>query len=415
MKKRNIILLFATCIISLCFFGGLLVYAFELQLDKDKQNDLDKQKSNISMIKKEPTKAPEIASDKNTSNQISSPGKKNNISKVTVTPKPSSQPKVNNKKEEQPIILDFAGDINFDESSQPITRYDSKKKGILGGLSSDLVAEMKAADLMMLNNEFSYSTRGTKAANKSYTFRANPKRVEILKEMGVDIVSLANNHTLDYGPDALKDTFQTLENAKIDYIGAGINMARAKAPVYYTLGNKKIAYVAASRVVFSTDWYATDTKLGMIGTYDPTLYIKSIKEAAAHSDFVVAYLHWGVERKSQPEPYQRLLAKQYIDAGADFVVGCHPHVLQGFEYYKGKPIAYSLGNFWFNSAYKDTGLLKLYLDTNGTARLQILPAKSENAYTYFIKDSAKKAQYYKTMENISYGVTIDKNGFIKEK
>lgn len=355
MRKRNILLLFSACIVSLCFLTCVS-------------------------------------------------GKK--VTSVAAHTRKNSG---------QTIVLDFAGDINFNEGSYPTARYDSKKKGILGGLSSDLVKEMKSADIMMLNNEFAYSTRGKKAANKSYTFRAKPSRVNLLKEMGVDIVSLANNHALDYGRYALADTFKTLDQAGINYIGAGRNMNRAKSPVYYTVGNKKIAYVAASRVVYSGDWYATNTKSGMIGTYDPALFIKSIRKAAKNSDYVVAFLHWGVERKSHPESYQRALARKYIDAGADLVVGCHPHVLQGFEYYKGKPIAYSLGNFWFNNAYQNTGLLKLYLNKDGKTKLQILPAKAQNAYTYLMKDTLSKKQYWKTMQNISYGITIDKNGFIKER
>ena len=153
----------------------------------------------------------------------------------------------------------------------------------------------------------------------------------------------------------------------------------------------------------------------MLGTSAPPPSIKSIRKAAKNSDYVVAFLHWGVERKSHPESYQRALARKYIDAGADLVVGCHPHVLQGFEYYKGKPIAYSLGNFWFNNAYQNTGLLKLYLNKDGKTKLQILPAKAQNAYTYLMKDTLSKKQYWKTMQNISYGITIDKNGFIKER
>ena len=118
---------------------------------------------------------------------------------------------------------------------QPVARYDSENKGILGGISQELVEEMNKADIFMLNNEFAYSTRGSEILEKSYTFRAHPKRVNILKEMGVDIVSLANNHALDFGREALEDTFATLEEAGIDYVGAGANMDRAKAPIYYTI------------------------------------------------------------------------------------------------------------------------------------------------------------------------------------
>ncbi len=315
----------------------------------------------------------------------------------------------------EPIVLAFAGDINFDENSKPIARYDRENKGILGAISEDLVEEMNNADIFMLNNEFAYSTRGSRIQEKSYTFRANPKRVDILKEMGVDIVSLANNHALDYGVDALLDTFTTLEEAGIDYVGAGVNIDRAKAPIYYTINDTTIAYVAASRVIYAMDWYASDTRPGMIGTYDPALFVESIKEAKENSDFVVAYVHWGKENTHELLDYQINMAKIYIDAGADAVIGCHPHVMQGIEFYKGKPIAYSLGNYWFNSSKRESGLLKIYLNPDKSTDVQLLPVMNDSAYTYQITEQKKKEDYYKFMENISYGVKFDKEGFVTEK
>lgn len=315
----------------------------------------------------------------------------------------------------EPIVLAFAGDVNFDEDSKPVARYDRENKGILGGISKELVDEMNKADIFMLNNEFAYSTRGTEIKEKSYTFRAHPKRVDILKEMGVDIVSLANNHALDFGVEALLDTFTTLEEAGIDYVGAGPNMERAKAPIYYTIGDTTIAYVAASRVIYAMDWYATNDRPGMIGTYDPALFVTSIMEAKENSDFVVVYVHWGVERTHEPVKYQKDLAKIYIDAGADVVIGCHPHVMQGIEFYKGKPIAYSLGNYWFNASKRESGLLKIYLNPDGSTDLQLLPAMNENTYTYLITDEKDRKAYFKFMEDISFNVKFDEEGFVSEK
>jgi len=406
MKKKNLIILSIVCILSLCIFSGLLVYAFDLQAKRDlKENNTQleaESNSNPDNTDSPSDTAAIIPTEAAGQNEADDPYKDSSLE----TPTPIEEIQA------EPIVLGFAGDINLDEASYPVAKYDSEKKGILGGLSSDLVEEMNAADVMILNNEFAYSTRGTKTPDKSYTFRADPSRVGILNEMGVDIVSLANNHALDYGPDALLDTFDALDGAGIEYIGAGIDMDRAKAPIYFSVGDKTIAYVAASRVVFSMDWYANDTRLGMIGTYDPTLFLESIKEAAENSDYVVAFVHWGVERENYPQTYQRTLATQYIDAGADAVVGCHPHVLQGFEYYKGKPIAYSLGNFWFSNSSRDTGFLKLYLDTDDTVRMQILPANSKSTFTSLMTDEAKKKTYFEFMEEISYGATIDKDGFV---
>lgn len=389
--KKKIILLSFLCIISFGILTSVLLYAFHLQSQKDNAKNLFRKTT------EHPLK------DKTTIDSPTPPAKTH-----LVTSTPSPVPSL-------PVVLAFAGDLNLDENSSPALKYDSEGKGLQGVFSKDLTEEMKKADILMLNNEFSYSKRGIKTPDKSFTFRAEPDRINLLKEMGVDIVSLANNHALDYGPDALADTFKTLDQAGIKYVGAGENLNRAKAPIYYEIGSKKIAYVAASRVVFSTTWYAGDHNLGMIGTYDPALILDSIKEAKVNSDYVVIFVHWGIERTEYPVDYQRNLAKLYIDAGADAVIGCHPHVMQGFEYYKGKPIAYSLGNFFFTSRSDKSGFLKLTLDMDGSVKAQLLPAVYSDTYTYLLTTDKDKKEYYDIMRKLSYNVSIDEYGYIIEK
>ncbi len=388
MKKRSLVFLSIICILSVCALTGLLIVAFDRPLRESKQPVSD-ENSFIPTPVPEETPAP---------TQAPTP---------TPTPVPTQAPPT-------PIVLGFAGDVNLDEDSYPVKKYDSEEKGILGVLSRDLVDEMNNADIMMLNNEFAYSTRGVEEKNKSYTFRADPKRVSILKEMGTDIVSLANNHALDFGQDALIDTFSTLDTAGIDYVGAGENLTRAKSPIYKKAGDKTIAYVAASHVIFAGDWYATDSSPGMVGTYDPAMILESIKEARENSDFVVIYVHWGVEREHYPQKYQRKLAQKYIDAGADAVIGCHPHVMQGIEFYQGKPIAYSLGNYWFNRSNKESGMLKLYLDPDDTVRVQLLPVMNKDMKTYLLTDQNEINDYYRFMQKLSFNVVFDEDGFVSE-
>lgn len=313
------------------------------------------------------------------------------------------------------ITMAFAGDILFADNSVPINKYDSVGKGIDGILSANLIKKMRKADIMMLNNEFAYSTRGEKIEGKSYTFRAHPERVNILHEMGVDIVSLANNHALDFGPDALLDTFETLDDAGIDYVGAGPNMDRAKDAIYHTIEDKTIAFLSASRVIYAGDWYATDTRAGMLGTYDPAILIEEIKLAKGKSDYIVVYVHWGVEGDNKPQEYQRTMAQQYIDAGADVVIGAHPHIMQGFEYYQGKPIIYSLGNFWFSSYKRESGLLEIILEPEGTVDVKIVPVMTGDSYTYMLENEDDIKKYYQYMSDISFGVSIDENGLITEE
>lgn len=432
MKKKNILLLTLSCFVSLVLLCGLLIYAFKMQNRQDEIDERNNHEQNGETITDSGTNlSPDAEEDIDdvvdsnnnnaspTDDKADSDSVDNSISEEDITSDRDSENNNENDISKEPIdrsiVLSFAGDINFDENSKPVARYDREKKGILGALSENLIEEMKTADIMMLNNEFAYSTRGTKTPDKSYTFRADPSRVEILHEMGVDIVSLANNHALDYGQDALMDTFSTLEEANVDYVGAGENLARAQAPIYYTIGDKKIAYLASSKVIFAMDWYASEDSPGMVGTYDPAPLVKEIEKASTDSDFVVVYVHWGVERNDYPEKYQRDFAKKYIDAGADIVVGSHPHVMQGLEFYKGKPIAYSMGNFWFNSAHRESGLLKVYLDPDDHIRMQILPAMGKDTYTYLLTEEDERKSYFDYMEKISFDVTIDQDGFVTQK
>ena len=145
------------------------------------------------------------------------------------------------------FTLCFGGDISLDESAVTTQKLDSSKNGIYDCISPELIDIMQKAELTLLNNEFTYSTNGTPMNGKAYTFRANPKRVSVLQELGVDIVTLANNHVYDYGKQAFLDTMTTLENANIDYFGAGKNLDEAMSPVYYEIDGKTIAFVGASR------------------------------------------------------------------------------------------------------------------------------------------------------------------------
>ena len=145
------------------------------------------------------------------------------------------------------FTIDFAGDINFDANVSVTKHMDTKENGILDCISPELVEEMNRADLMCLNNEFTYSERGEKLAGKKYCFRARPDRVENLKLLGVDIVKLANNHVYDYGKDAFLDTLEVLKGADIAYMGAGANLEEATTPVYREIQGKTVAFVAASR------------------------------------------------------------------------------------------------------------------------------------------------------------------------
>ena len=312
---------------------------------------------------------------------------------------------------EDPVVhLLFSGDVYF--SSHVLTAYDNAG-GIHGVLAEAYRDEISRADIYMANQEFPFSDRGTPAPDKQFTFRVPPERVSMMHELGIDIVTIANNHTLDYGTDALVDTCTTLENAGIPYVGAGANMDRAKQLETIEVRGRTIGFLAASRVYPDTSWVANSKKPGMVSGYDPSILLKEIEAAGEYCDYLLVYMHWGIERDEKPQEYQRTLGRQLIDAGADLVIGSHPHVLQGIEYYQGKPIVYSLGNFIFGSSIPKTALLRADVDLEqNQVKLSLVPGTSGAGFTKELTDPGKKAEFYQYMQEISFGVTIDENGVV---
>lgn len=307
-----------------------------------------------------------------------------------------------------PIQLVFAGDILL--SDHVLKAYNTA--GSMDGVVDSVFRQViEGSHIFMVNQEFPFSDRGTAAADKQYTFRLPPERVSLFNELGIDIVTLANNHALDFGTDALLDTCSTLDDAGIYRVGAGKDLAEAKKPVYMEVKGEKIGFLGASRVIPVGSWNATASGPGMLTTYDPAILLEEIKKAREECDYLVVYVHWGIERDERPQDYQRTLGQQYIDAGADIVIGSHPHVLQGLEYYKGKPIVYSLGNFVFGSSIPKTALLTVEWDGENS-RLHLVPGASSAGFTRALTDQSQKAAFYEYITSISYGVTVGEDGLV---
>ena len=307
---------------------------------------------------------------------------------------------------EEPITICFTGDVLFDYEMP--AHYD--ENGVLGIVSPDMLEVLSGADITMVNEEFPFGVGGERQ-EKKYTYKCDPKYVTAMQELGVDVVSLANNHALDFGRDVLSQTFVTLDNAGIKYAGAGETLDRARELQLVEAGGKTVGFLAASRVIPYTSWNITDGQPGMLCTYDPSLLVAAIEDARDKCDFLVVYVHWGVERVEYPEEYERIMAKQYIQAGADAVIGSHPHVLQGIEFIDGKPVFYSLGNFIFVQTIDKTMAVNVDLDNDGNAVWSIVPAQASGGLTYVLEgDAAQNVINY--VESISFGVDIDENGVI---
>ena len=317
-------------------------------------------------------------------------------------------------KSQEQITLDFIGDINLDDKWYTMKQAAKEKNGWKDCISADLVQELSSVDLAVANNEFTFSTRGKAIEGKEYTFRSNPENVSILQGLGIDLAILANNHTYDFGPNALSDTKDTLQNAGILTSGAGMNSKEAQAIQYVVANGYKLAFVSATEVEkFSNYTKEADEKsAGVLKMVDPTVFLSVIQEAEKNSDYVIAYVHWGIEGESTYNAEQHALAEQIVDEGADVIIGTHTHRLSGVEYIKGKPVVYGLGNFWFSTGTLFTSVARVTIDANGTLSLRMLPCLQQNLKTSLLKDENWTRRFYRYLADMSSGVAMDKDGYI---
>ena len=281
-------------------------------------------------------------------------------------------------------VVSIVGDISLADNWEVMPVYDSRGEGVNGILSDEVLEIMRGSDFMIANSEFTVSNRGTQTPGKYYTFRASPERLSIYGDMGVDLVTLANNHVYDFGPLAFEDMLDSFDAINMPYIGAGRNLDEAKTPYYLTLpSGYRVAFVNATR---AEKWGidtpgATATTGGVLLCYDASDFIDAIKEAKANSDYVVAIIHWGTEGSHVLEEVQKTTALDYLDAGADIIVGGHAHALQGIDYNDGKPIIYNLGDFIFNNGTEDTAILQIKFLADGGTKFYFLPGQQKDVFT----------------------------------
>lgn len=314
------------------------------------------------------------------------------------------------------ITLTFAGDVLFDPNYAIMASMLQRGGDISASFDEELLTVMRESDIFMLNNEFPYSDRGAPLEEKQFTFRAKPEYVNKLAEIGTDIVGLANNHVNDYGQDAMLDTFDILENAGIPYVGAGRNIEEASAPYYMEIEGVRVAFVAATQIerLANPDTVAAgENTPGVMRCLDPDRFIDEIKQAKANADLVVAFVHWGTEGEDRTDWLQDEQAPLYAEAGADLIIGDHPHVLQKIEMINGVPCIYSLGNYLFNSGTVDTCLIQATVDTASKTvkSFRFIPAIQSGCRTK-TPDSSEKDRIIRYMRSLSPDVTIDDDGYV---
>ncbi|MGE5701957.1 MAG: CapA family protein [Clostridia bacterium] len=329
----------------------------------------------------------------------------------TTQPEPAPDKATAGAENDPSVTLSFAGDTIMTGHVETLLKQKGFDYPFL--YTSTL---FKQDDVTIVNLETPVTTKGTPAANKEYVYKSPPEAIPAMKAAGIDLVNLANNHSMDQGVDGLLDTFAALDKNAIEYFGAGADAARAYAPVLLERNGIKMAFFGFSRVVPEVSWYAGKNKPGIAVSYDPARAVEAIRSVRDDVDLVIVIAHWGKEKVDMPVDHQHELSRAYIDAGADLVIGGHPHVLQGFEQYESKWIAYSLGNFIFTRAAEpktwETMVLQATCTKQCACTLKMLPYHAELGQAVPM-DKENGAKLRQRIESISKkGVRIENDGSI---
>ena len=259
-----------------------------------------------------------------------------------------------------PVSLVFAGDIVLDDAAGEMIARGADPFADFAGFFS-------GADVRVVNLECVIATTGS-AGDKNYTFRAHPDVLPVLKRH-FDVLALANNHSGDFGRDAFAEMLGLIEQAGLAQVGGGLNLAQAHTPLIIERKGVRIALLAYSE--FMPRSFEADFDAPGVAWSEDEQVVADIRQARRihHADIVIPLMHWGWENELTATARQRQLARTMIDAGADAVIGGHPHVTQDIEQYRGKPIVYSVGNFVMketdNENQRRGWLLRLQLDKLG--------------------------------------------------
>jgi len=266
------------------------------------------------------------------------------------------------------IVVNAVGDIMLAGRWAPLLRtkgYDHPFAGVSAALAD--------GDINLANLECPIASCGREYTAKKFRFRAEKKVAEAVRKAGFNLVNLANNHSMDFGGEALAETMDNLHAAGIAWIGAGADLAQARRMAVFTVKGKKIAFLGYS-LTQPIEFFAAQQRPGTAPAYE-RIFVPDIVRARKEADYVIVSFHWGKEGSGMPLPVQRSIARKAIDAGADVIIGHHPHVLQGIERYGKGIVFYSLGNFAFASkgtANGQSAIIRLRLD-DGRREAEILP------------------------------------------
>jgi len=273
------------------------------------------------------------------------------------------------------VTLVFVGDVMLDDGPGETLAKGEDPLAHVAPLLAD-------ADLVVANLECPVATVGVEVP-KPWAFRAHPRALEVVKRH-LGAVSLANNHSGDFGDAALVETLQLLDRAGVPRVGAGRDLVEAHMPALIGLHGVNVALVACNE--FKPRAFEAEASSPGVAWCDEQQLLYDLAVArAAGADLVIPFLHWGWEGESRPSERQRELAHRLIDAGADAVIGGHPHIVQAPELYRGRLILYSLGNFVFDGFDTEAGrtgwVLRLTLGPAGLVAWHTLVVRQDDRGT----------------------------------
>ena len=267
------------------------------------------------------------------------------------------------------VTLAFAGDVHFTGRTAKLLSDPATAFG-------PVAAVLRSADFAAVNLETSVTSRGVPQP-KTYHFRTPPAAFPALRDAGVDLVTMANNHVLDYGTVGLADTLAAAKAARFPYVGIGTDAAAAWAPYVTTVKGMRIAVVGVSQVAeLASSWVATPSRPGEANAIDLGRTLAAVKAARRLAPTVIVFMHWGTEGQACPDPGQLSLARKLAAAGASIIVGAHAHMLQGSGWLGHTFVAYGMGNFlWWERSYSTaSGVLELTIHPHAPLTARFIPA-----------------------------------------
>ncbi len=283
------------------------------------------------------------------------------------SPRPAAR--VPARRAQAPVTLAFAGDVHFTGRTARLLKDPATAFGPISSV-------LRSADFTAVNLETAVTRRGTPQP-KTYHFRTSPVAFTALRDGGVDLVTMANNHVLDYGQTGLADTLAAAKAARFPYVGIGASAAAAWAPYVTTINGVKIAIIGVSQVAeLASSWVATRSRPGEANAINLPRTLAAVRAARRLAPVVIVFMHWGTEGQACPDPNQMSLAPKLAAAGASIIIGAHAHMLQASGWLGHTFVAYGMGNFlWWEHSYSTaTGVLKLTLHRRAPLTAHFIPA-----------------------------------------